>query len=213
MTVFRQAAEAPDPAAAQPQPRQKPDREADPFSYMAWQDEQIKELRDGFTQFTTRTQERDAAVELATTFRQEAAQYARTNPDFWESTPNAGDGAYHFLMKSRDAELLAAGYSDPNERARIIMADERDIVDRALHAKQRNASAPSPAEVLFRLAEARGYQKRGASAAQRGASTAQQGGFDLGRISELSDLGYAAFKRNMTPAQRKAYSAALGMGA
>src|SRR5437879_2392713 len=52
MRVFREAAESPDPAAAQPQPRQKPDREADPFGYMAWQEEQLEGLRSELNQFT-----------------------------------------------------------------------------------------------------------------------------------------------------------------
>jgi hypothetical protein len=167
MRVFREAMEAPDAAAvAAAQPKAKPDREADPFGYMAWQDDQLTQIASRLDQFTSQTQERDAAVELTQTFRQDAGQYARTNPDFWESAPNARDGAYHYLMKSRDAELQAAGYSDPQERLRIITADERDIVARAFHAKQRNPNAPGPAEVLFNLATSRGYQKRAAPAPQ-----------------------------------------------
>jgi hypothetical protein len=211
MRVFREAVEAPDAAAvAAAQPKAKPDREADPFGYMAWMEEQLEKVSSQVEQTATRTQERDAAVELTQTFRQDAGQYARTNPDFWESTPNARDGAYHYLMKSRDQELQHAGYTDPQERLRIITADERDIVARAFHAKQRNPSAPSPSEVLFNLAVSRGYQKRAAAAPQRGGPAAPQGGFDLARIAQLSDVAYAAWKRGLTAAQRTAYQTALG---
>lgn len=208
MRLFREAMERPE---AQAQPKQKPDREADPFGYMAWQDEQLEGLRTRIDQFATQTQERDAAIELTNTFRQDAFAYTRTNPDFWESTRGAGDGAYHFLMKNRDAELQAAGYSDPNERARIIALDERDIVARAFYAKQQNPNAPGPVQVLYNLAVSRGYQSRsGAKAAQRGGSAPQQGGFDLERIAALNDAQYLAWKRTLTPQQRKSYSAALG---
>jgi hypothetical protein len=217
MRVFREAMEAPDAAAvAAAQPKPMPDREADPFGFMAWQAERQEALERRLEQYETRTQERDAAVELTQTFRQDAGQYARTNPDFWESAPNARDGAYHYLMKSRDQELQAAGYTDPQERLRIITADERDIVARAFHAKQRNPSAPGPAEVLFNLATSRGYQRRAAAVPQRGAApprgapAAQLGGFDLARIAEMTDNQYAAWKRALTPQQQKSFAAALG---
>jgi hypothetical protein len=210
MRVFREAMEAPDAAAvAAAQPKAKPDREADPFAYIQWMEERLEGVSSQVEQTAARTQERDAAVELTQTFRQDAVQYSRTNPDFWESAPNARDGAYHHLMRSRDQELLHAGYTDPQERLRIIAADERDIVSRSFYARQRNPSAPSPSEVLFNLAVSRGYQKRGA-APQRGAPAAQQGGFDLARIAQLSDVAYAAWKRGLTAAQRTAYQTALG---
>jgi hypothetical protein len=212
LRIFREAMEAPDAAAtaAAAQPKPKPDRESDPFGYMQWQDEQLQQIASRLDQFTSQTQERDAMVGLVTTFRNDAAQYARANPDFWESAPNARDGAYHHLMKSRDQELLHAGYVDPAERMRIILADERDIVARAFHAKQRNPSAPSPSEMLFNLAVSRGYQKRAAAAPQRGAPPAQPGGFDLERIDAMTDGQYAAWKRALTPQQRQSFAAALG---
>ncbi len=177
---------------------------------MAWMEERLERVSSQVEQTATQTQERDAMVGLVTTFRNDAAQYARTNPDFWESAPNARDGAYHHLMRSRDQELLHAGYVDPSERMRIILADERDIVARAFHAKQRNPSAPSPSEVLFNLAVTRGYQKRAATAPQRGTPAAQLGGFDLARIAEMTDNQYAAWKRALTPQERQSFAAALG---
>jgi hypothetical protein len=211
MRIFREAMEAPDAAAvAAAQPKAKPDRESDPFAYMQWMEERLQEVSSKVEQTATQTQERDAATELTQTFRGDAAQYVRTNPDFWESSPGARDGSYHYLMKSRDQELLHAGYTDPQERLRIIAADERDIVSRAFYAKQRNPSAPSPSEILFNLAVSRGYQRRAAAAPHRGGPPAQQGGFDLARIAEMTDGQYAAWKNALSPQQRKSFAAALG---
>jgi hypothetical protein len=203
MRIFREAAEQPE---APPQQRQKPDRDSDPFAYMAWLEERVEGLHQDSERTRAQQQEQNAYVELTTAFRGDAAQYARTNPDFWESAANARDGAYHFLMKSRDAELAAAGYN-PQERMQIIAADERDIVARSFHAKQRNPSAPGPAEVLYKLAEARGYQRRsGAGGAQRGTTAP----LDFERVAGLSDTAYAIWKSSMSPAQRKQWDKALG---
>jgi hypothetical protein len=211
MRVFREAMEQPDAAAvAAAQPKVKPDREADPFAYMQWMEERLERVSSQVEQTATQTQERDAAVELTQTFTRDAVQYSRINPDFWESSPGARDGSYHYLMKSRDQELLHAGYTDPQERLRIIAADERDIVSRAFYAKQRNPSAPSPSEILFNLAVSRGYQRRAAAAPHRGGPPAQQGGFDLARIAEMTDGQYAAWKNALSPQQRKSFAAALG---
>jgi hypothetical protein len=208
MRLFREAIEQPE---QQVQPKQKPDCESNPFEYMAWLEEQVDGLRQNSERTMAQQQENAAYVELTNTFRNDAAAYARSNPDFWESSRGAGDGAYHFLMRSRDAELQAAGYLDPAERARIIMLDERDIVARAFHAKQQNPNAPGPAQVLYNLAVSRGYQQRsGGRAAQRGGPAAQQGGFDLERISQLGDRAYQIWKSSLSPDQRKQFDRALG---
>lgn len=167
MRLFREAAEP--PPAAPPAP---PDRESDPFGYMAWQDQRLNALEERLNGTVAQTQEERAAAALTSAFRNDAASYAATNPSFWESAPRAGDGAYHFLMRSRDAELKAAGYTDPNERMNIIAADERDIVARAFHARQRNPGAPSPSQVLYDLALSRGYQPRGTAAPAQPAAPA-----------------------------------------
>jgi hypothetical protein len=73
---------------------------------MAWLGKRVDALSQSSEQTRAQQQENAAYVELTNTFRNDAAQYARTNPDFWESAANARDGAYHFLMKSR---LFAPG--------------------------------------------------------------------------------------------------------
>lgn len=145
LRVFQQAVEPP----AQ-QPATPPDPEADPFAYMRWLGEQVTGLAGKTDQVTTSVQERDAATELKDTYLQDAKQFATRQTDFGP--------AYNWLMANRDAELQAAGYTDPAERMRIITLDERDIVARALTARQINASAKGPAEIIYGLARARGFQ-------------------------------------------------------
>lgn len=159
MRVFREAAEQP---AEQPQARVKPDRESDPFGYMAWLEEQLDTLRPQVEQVRTSVQERDAAQELQTSYMSDARAFASATPDFGQ--------AYNWLMQNRDAELQAAGYVDLAERRRIIALDERDIVARALQARQTNPQAPGPAQVVYGLARARGFQPQVAPA-----QPAQQG--------------------------------------
>jgi hypothetical protein len=203
MKLFREAMTQPEQNT---QPKQKPDREADPFEYMAWQDEQLEGLRSRLDQFTTQTQERDAYVALHSAYTTDARTFARANADFSQ--------AYNWPMTQRDAELQAAGYTDPEYRKQVILSDERDLVARALHARQSNANAPGPAQLIYGLAKARGFAgatggQRGA-AAQRSTPAAQSGGFDLARIAELTDGQYFAWKRGLSPQQRKSYAAALG---
>lgn len=145
LRVFQQAVE---PQPAQPAPR--PDPEADPFGYMRWLGEQFEGLQGKTTEVATSVQERDAATELQSTYLRDAREFATKQTDFGP--------AYNWLMANRDAELAAAGYADPAERMRIITADERDIVARALTVRQTNPSAPGPAQIIYGLAKARGFQ-------------------------------------------------------
>lgn len=148
LRVFQQAVE-PEPA----KPAAPPDPEADPFAYMRWLGEQVTGIKGQTEQVATSVQERDAATELKSMYIEDARSFATRQPDF------AGpQGAYKWLMANRDAELQAAGYTDPVERSRIIYADEQDIVARALTARQTNPSAPGPAQIIYGLAKARGFQ-------------------------------------------------------
>ncbi len=159
LRVFQQAVE-PEPQ----QPAAPPDPESDPFGYMRWLGEQVTGLAGKTDQVTTSVQERDAATELKETYLQDAKAFATRQTDFGP--------AYNWLMANRDAELTAAGYTDPAERMRIITLDERDIVARSLMARQANPSAPGPAQIIYGLAKARGFQ---APAPQLGNGAARPG--------------------------------------
>jgi hypothetical protein len=165
LKVFREAVEQP-PEPDKPKP--KPDRETDPFGYMAWLEERVESLAPKLEQVTTQVQERDAATALQSAYVGDARSFSATQSDF--------PAAYRWLMANRDAELVAAGYVDPQERLRIITLDERDIVARALQGKQQNPNAPGPAQIIYGLAKARGYQMpaaaNGAVAGANGANGA-----------------------------------------
>jgi hypothetical protein len=145
LRVFQQAVE-PEPA----KPAAPPDPESDPFGYMRWLGEQVTGIKGQTEQVATNVQERDAATELKDTYLADAKQFATRQADF--------GAAYNWLMANRDAELQAAGYTDPAERMRIITLDERDIVARALTARQTNPNAAGPAQIIYGLAKARGFQ-------------------------------------------------------
>ena len=148
LRVFQQAVE-PEPA----KPAAPPDPESDPFGYMRWLGEQVTGLAGKTDQVTTSVQERDAAIELRDMYLEDAKSFATQHLDF-----GGPQGAYKWLMANRDAELQAIGYTDPAERLRIINLDERDIVARALTARQTNPNAAGPAQIIYGLAKARGFQ-------------------------------------------------------
>lgn len=144
------AIEAPaTPAAEVAKPTPPPDPEADPIGYIKYLGEQVTGLAGKTEKVETTVQERDASTALERTYVDDARQFVARQPDFGQ--------AYTWLMRNRDAELAAAGYSDPQERSRIILADERDIVARAVQARQKDPNAAGPTQVLYGLAKARGY--------------------------------------------------------
>lgn len=167
-SVFREAATA-QPEAAKV--AAEPDIEADPFGWMKWAKGEITTLKGQTEQTATTVQETNAATELQTSYINDARTFARATPDFGL--------AYNWLMANRDAELKAAGYSDPAERMRIITLDERDIVARALKGRQDNPQSAGPAQIIYGLAKARGFtpspagaqQSNGAAPANGAAST------------------------------------------
>jgi hypothetical protein len=141
-----------EPAAAAVEPAKPvpaPDPEADPIGYLKYLGEQVTGLAGRTDQVATTVQERDAATNLENTYVADARQFVARQPDFGQ--------AYTWLMVNRDAELKAAGYTDPAERNRIILADERDIVARAVQARQKDPNAAGPTQILYGLAKARGY--------------------------------------------------------
>lgn len=231
LRVFREAADQ----SQETKPPAKPDREADPFAYMAWLEEQLNAIGPKLEQVTSQVQERDAGQALRESYVADARTFARSAPDFGQ--------AYNWLMANRDAELAAAGYADPAERMRIMALDERDIVARSLQARQGNPSAPGPAQIIYNLAKARGFTAPAAAAngangaapavvapretvtqqvenIQRGQAASRSlssgGGspvsqaIDLQRLADMSDGEYGEWLRTLTPAQRSEYHALIG---
>lgn len=144
--VFQEAALA---TAPQQEPTEQPlpDPEQDVFGYLKAiaerSEKRFSALDQRLGQVHEGVQARDESSELVTTYANDARRFAQNQPDFGH--------AYRWLMANRDAELQAAGYDDPNERLRLIAADEQAIVRKTLQARG------SPAERVYALARARGY--------------------------------------------------------
>jgi hypothetical protein len=80
--------------------------------------------------------------------------FVKDQPDFDPASP---DGAYQFLIKSRERELSKL-IKDPAKLAQRLAADEHNIVTEAY------ASEENPAKVMYELAVERGYKKKTAEA-------------------------------------------------
>lgn len=232
---LRLLGEAMQPPPAQPQA--PPDREADPFGYMAWQDQRLNALEEKLTGVANQTQEDRAHQALRETYVSSARDFARQNPDF--------GGAYNFLMQMRDQQLAAVGISDPQRRMAEIVNDERHLVAQALQSGQ------NPAAVIYNLAKAGGYRTpaaapaasvqpngaaptNGAHAPANGAPSVteqvqqiQRGqaasrslssaggapvpqGIDINRLIDMTEDEYAHWKAQLTPAQRNELRSLMG---
>lgn len=153
--VFQEALNTPDEPVEEPEP-DLPDPEQDIIGFnrglhtryerrFARQENELQQLRDQLGQFNQETAAGREQNQLLNRYRMDAQTFAQKQPDFVD--------AYKFLISSRDAELQAAGYNDPLERQRLIVADEQALAQRALEGRA------SPAERLYALAKARGYQE------------------------------------------------------
>jgi hypothetical protein len=87
---------------------------------------------------------------LVTAYRMDAAQFEAKTPDF--------KAAYNHLLNSRAAELMAIGYDDPAQLHQALTNDEMAIARTALGNKK------SAAEIIYNLAQQRGYRKAGPGA-------------------------------------------------
>ncbi len=84
---------------------------------------------------------------LITAYKMDAAQFESRNPDF--------KAAYTHLLNSRATELKAMGYDDPMQLHQALTNDEMSIAQMAL------ANRKSAAEVIYHLAQQRGYRPAG----------------------------------------------------
>lgn len=135
-----------------------PNPEQDPLGAIAWQAKKIELIEGrvgGVAGEVGKVQEQTAAQvtesNLRTAYASDARAYIGKVPDFPE--------AYSYLLQLRDKQLEVIGYSDPNQRARILQQEERDLADGALKSKR------SPSDQLYKLAESMGYKKAAPTAA------------------------------------------------
>lgn len=147
------AAAAVDPVkAAEAELGPMPKPEEDPLGAIAWQAKKIELIEGrvgGVAGEVGKVQEQTAAErqesELKTAYATDARSYIAKVPDF--------GAAYSYLLTLRDKQLEVIGVTDPQERAKILVEEERDLARGALKAKR------SPSDQLYKLAESMGYKK------------------------------------------------------
>lgn len=142
-------------ATRREQPEAEPEREIDPsedifaaYHQLSRKLQQI-EAKVGKTDEETRSQLEQMTLQTAAT--RDMQVFSAQEPAFLD--------AYKFLAGQRDAELEAMGMSDPQARQERIRHETRELVQGALK------SNVSGAERIFRLAQARGFQKPAVAAA------------------------------------------------
>ncbi len=79
--------------------------------------------------------------------------------EFRKAQPDYDDATTH-VMTMRDAQLVAAGYTDPGERRAILQQEAQQIGIRAAALDQ------NPAEMIYNIAKSLGYQPKKAEAQQ-----------------------------------------------
>lgn len=139
-----------------------PDPEQDIFGYVRWLGEKLQSVEGKAGTVENLSRQQQAEMELQRAYLADAQSYAAKEPSFRD--------AYQFLMAGRDAELQAFGIADASERARIIMSEERALVERALR------DGVSPSARVFALAKARGFAPPAPPAQTTNGSGRQQSG-------------------------------------
>lgn len=87
---------------------------------------------------------RNNVQELGRLAQQSEGEFIKTTPDYPD--------AFQYITKQRDQELQDMGYTDPGQRQQIMQTDALQIAAQALSGKK------SPAEVVYKIAQARGYK-------------------------------------------------------
>lgn len=150
------------------QEEQIPDRETQPFDYMAYQDRRIaalEERQNGQTRQSQQQTEIDNALNygnhLASQFRDEvgAEQY---------------DAAFQFMWNLRGGELEDMGYPPHTVRAML----EREVQSGILTALQNKVN---PGEMLWKMAKRRGFEPKQPEKKQEMIEEGQRRSMSLGK--------------------------------
>lgn len=136
------------PGAGQPQPAavdEVPDPEKDIFGYVKHLEAKLAEVAGGVKQSAeAQAAEREHEVQVSS-YRADAQRFAAGEPQF---AP-----AYQHLIQSRAEELRLAGFAE-DQIMPAVAADEMAIVQAC------KRSGKSPAETIFAMAKARGFQAK-----------------------------------------------------
>ena len=119
-------------------------------------------------------------------YRKDADAFEAKTPDF--------KPAYNFLLNSRAAELKAIGYDTPETLHQALIADEFAIAQMAMERGK------SPAQMLYDLANQRGYKKPAAAHSDTGAAAEKLATIERGQAAHksLSNTGGSSGDQEMT---------------
>lgn len=140
-----------------PEPvQQPPNPDEDPLSFLMWKnqtlEQQLQQHAEYLRQEYEAKQQQAQVMEQRTKIAQFVEDYKNTALEFKKERPDFTD-AYNHLVKSREEELVIAGYTLDQARA-LVVEDELAIVSLA---KQRGEN---PAQRMYEIAKARGYQPK-----------------------------------------------------
>lgn len=134
-------------------PEQPVTPESDIFGYARKTGESVAALQKRLDAQEAERQNQNARSHIVSAYRADAAQFEAQNPDF--------KAAYQHLLNARVQELTSLGYDNAQAMHQALMSDEMSI---AYSALQRGRS---PAEIIYNLAQQRGYNGGRNSAASR----------------------------------------------
>lgn len=122
----------------------KPKEAPRPLDVQTQPIEVLQELKDFRDQTLAERQQAQQFEQFKSVYAAKAQEFAKETPDFKD--------AYKYVVESRIAELQAIGY-DQNAASQMAAQDELNIAGKAFQ------DGANPAERLYALAKARGYQK------------------------------------------------------
>lgn len=130
----------PDRQQQQPQQRHDDSSDVDPETDIF---EAVRRLQ----KQNSKQRESATYAQLNRAYQSDAVKFQKQNPDLMD--------AYAHLAASRDRELAIMGMADAEQRKRQVLHEEQTLVVSALQAGQ------SPAQMLYELAQAKGFRSRG----------------------------------------------------
>lgn len=174
LNVLNQVLSGADQATTE-QSESPPNADEDPIGYMKHQAKAIESLQNKLKDNDTRQQAATTQQQVQTIVREDEVRFKTEKPDY--------DQAYAHLIQGRDKEYEAMGITDPAQRQARIVQDARALVAQALQNRK------SPAQAVYDLAVARGYNvKAPAPAAAAKLKTIKDG---QDRTASLSGAGGA----------------------
>jgi hypothetical protein len=157
----------------------------------------VKHVTETLAQMEKRTADekaaRDASEKAAADQKTFVDKYKADADAFEAKTPDFKP-AYDFLLNSRAAELKAIGYDTPELLHQALVADEFAIAEMAF------AKDKSPAEMIYALANQRGYKKAMAADPNAGAAAEKLATIERGQAAHksLSSTGGSSGDQDMT---------------